>query len=86
MEYRYRTNGVCSSEIVLNINENNVIQDLKVVGGCNGNLKGISELVKGMRVDDVIKKLSGISCGYRNTSCPDQIAKALLKYKENQYK
>lgn len=86
MEYRYKPNGVCSSEIIFNIDENNIIQDLKVIGGCNGNLKGISELVKGMNVDDVIRKLSGIACGYKSTSCPDQIAKALIEYKTIQNK
>lgn len=81
MEYRYRPNGVCSSEMIFIIDENNNIQDLKVIGGCNGNLKGLSELLKGMNIDDVINKLSGIKCGFRNTSCPDQISKALLEYK-----
>lgn len=81
MEYRYRPNGVCSSELIFNIDENNIVQDLKVIGGCNGNLKGISALIKGMSIDDVIQKLSGILCGYRNTSCPDQISKALAEFK-----
>lgn len=83
MEYKYRPNGVCSTEMVFNIDENNVIQDLKVIGGCNGNLKGISKLLKGMKVDEVIEKLSGISCGYRTTSCPDQISKALVEFKQS---
>ena len=83
MEYRYRPNGVCSTEMIFNIDENNVIQDLKVIGGCNGNLKGISKLLKGMKVDDVIERLSGISCGYRTTSCPDQISKALAEFKQS---
>ena len=83
MEYRYKPNGVCSSEIIFNIDENDVIQNLNVIGGCNGNLKGISELVKGMKIDDVIVKLSGIKCGFRNTSCPDQISKALEEYKKS---
>ena len=62
--------------------ENDIIKDLKVIGGCNGNLKGISSLIKGMNRKEVIEKLSGIKCNYRNTSCPDQIAKALKAYKE----
>ncbi len=82
MEYRYKPNGVCSSEMIFIIDENNNIQDLKVIGGCNGNLKGISKLLKEMNIDDVINKLSGITCGFRDTSCPDQISKALLEYKE----
>ena len=81
MEYRYRPNDVCSTEMIFNI-EKNIVKDLKVINGCPGNLKGIASLIKGMNVDDVIEKLSGIKCGLKNTSCPDQISKALLKYKE----
>lgn len=81
MEYRYNPSGVCSTEMIFDIDENNIIRDLKVIGGCNGNLKGISSLVKGMKIDDVIAKLSNVKCGFKNTSCPDQIAKALIKYK-----
>lgn len=83
MEYRYKTQGVCSSEIIFEIDENtNTVKDLKVINGCNGNLKGISSLVKGMKVEDVISKLEGITCGFKNTSCPDQIAKAMKEYLE----
>ncbi len=86
MEYRYKTNGVCSTEIILNINdETNIINDIKILGGCDGNLKGISSLVKGMNIDDVISKLSGIQCGFKTTSCPDQISKALLEYKNRTF-
>ena len=60
--------------------EDGVIKELKVVGGCNGNLKGISSLVKGMTVEEAIKRLDGIKCGFKNTSCPDQIAQALKAY------
>lgn len=84
MEYKYKTKGVCSSEIIFDIDkETKIINDLKVINGCNGNLKGISALVKGMKVDDVISRLDGITCGYRNTSCPDQIAMALKEYLKN---
>ena len=84
MEYRYKTKGVCSTEIIFDIDEETkVINDLKVINGCNGNLKGISALVKGMNVKDIISKLEGITCGYRNTSCPDQIAMALKEYLNN---
>ena len=86
MEYRYKPSGVCSTEMIFDIDEEDIIQDLKVINGCNGNLKGISKLIKGMKVDDVIEKLSGILCGYRNTSCPDQIARALKEYKINKEK
>ena len=84
MEYRYKTKGVCSTEIIFNIDEETkVINDLKIINGCNGNLKGISALVKGMKIEDIISKLEGITCGYRNTSCPDQIAMALKEYLNN---
>ena len=84
MEYKYKTKGVCSTEIIFDIDEETkIINDLKVINGCNGNLKGISALVKGMKVDDVISRLEGITCGYRNTSCPDQIAMALKGYLKN---
>ena len=81
MEYRYRPSGVCSQELIFDIDENNIIKDLKVIGGCNGNLKGISSLIRGMKIDDVIDKLSGIKCNFKNTSCPDQIAESLKAYK-----
>ncbi len=81
MEYRYRPMGVCSQEIIFDI-ENEIVKDLKVTGGCNGNLQGISSLVKGMKIDDIITKLKGIKCGYKQTSCPDQISKALEEYKK----
>lgn len=79
MNYKYIPKGVCSREINFEI-EDGVIKTLNVVGGCNGNLKGISSLLSGMKVDEAIKKLKGIECGYKSTSCPDQIAKALEKY------
>ena len=81
MEYRYKPNGVCSVEMIFDIDENDIVKDLKVIGGCNGNLKGISSLISGMKIDDIIVKLSDIKCGYKDTSCPDQIAKALKEYK-----
>ena len=80
MEYIYRPEGVCSTEMIFEI-ENNIVKSLKVINGCDGNLKGISELVKGMTIDDVIAKLKGIKCGFKSTSCPDQIARALEEFK-----
>ena len=81
MKYHYQTKNVCSKEIILDIDtETNMINNLKVIGGCDGNLKGISSLVSGMKIDDVINKLEGIQCGFKNTSCPDQIAQALKQY------
>ena len=86
MEYRYRTSGVCSTEMIFDIDEDgHVIRDLKVMNGCNGNLKGIAALVKGMKIEDVIERLEGIKGGFKNTSCPDQISKALAHFlEENQ--
>ncbi len=83
MEYRYRPQGVCSTEIIVDV-ENNIIKDLQVINGCNGNLKGISSLVKGMTLDEVISRLRGINCGMKGTSCPDQIAIALEKIKRGE--
>lgn len=80
MEFTYKTNGVCSSTIKIDI-QNDIVQSVKYVGGCNGNLQGISALVKGMSIDEVIEKLSGIRCGFKSTSCPDQLARALKEYK-----
>ena len=62
----------------------NKISGLRVMGGCSGNLQGISKLVEGMDIDEVIEKLSGIRCGFKNTSCPDQLAKALKEFKAEQ--
>ncbi|HHY90603.1 MAG TPA: TIGR03905 family TSCPD domain-containing protein [Clostridiales bacterium] len=73
---RYLTTGVCSREILFSIQDNK-IQNIKFYGGCSGNLQGICKLVEGMDIEEVIKKLSGIRCGYKNTSCPDQLARAL---------
>lgn len=76
MTYEYTPRGVCSRKMILTV-ENGILTDLEVIGGCNGNLQGISALVKGMPIDEVIKKLDGIRCGMRGTSCPDQLAQAL---------
>lgn len=81
MEYIYRPNGVCSRKFTFNI-ENNVIRSLSVEGGCDGNLKGISSILVGMNIDDVIRSFEGIDCKGKGTSCPDQIAKALINYKK----
>ena len=83
MTHTYQTVGTCSRVIELEIDENEVIQEVRFVGGCNGNLQGISALVCGQKIDDVIKKLEGIKCGFKNTSCPDQLAQALKQVKEN---
>ncbi len=82
MEYRYKTSGVCSQEIIIEI-EKDIIKKVTIIGGCAGNTKGVSRLVEGMKVDDVINKLKGIPCGTKRTSCPDQLAKALEQIKES---
>ncbi len=76
MTYEYKTKGTCSSRITFDI-DGNVVKNVKFTGGCNGNLKGIASIVDGMTVEDIEKKLSGITCGFKSTSCPDQLAKAV---------
>ena len=82
MQYIYNTQGTCSRQIVIDADDNGVIENVTFIGGCNGNTQGISSLVKGMKIDDVIAKLKGIKCGFRPTSCPDQLATALIQIKE----
>ncbi len=82
MNYTYKTNGTCSRVIDLEI-ENDKLVNVSFHGGCNGNLKGIGQLVKGMSVDEVIERLEGIRCGFKSTSCPDQLAQALKNYKNS---
>ena len=72
----YRTKGTCSSFIDFDL-DGDIIHNVRFTGGCNGNLKGIGILVEGMRAQDVISKLEGTTCGFKSTSCPDQLAKAL---------
>lgn len=74
----YKTAGVCSSEIHIEVN-GNIIKSVNFIGGCSGNLQGMAHLVEGMEIKDVLSKLEGIKCGYKNTSCPDQLAQALKK-------
>lgn len=76
MKLSYKTNGVCSRTITADI-ENGKVYNLRFEGGCNGNTKGISALVEGMTVEEVISRLEGIRCGFKGTSCPDQLAQAL---------
>lgn len=73
---RYQTSGTCSSYIDVEV-EDGIIKSVAFTGGCHGNLQGISSLVKGMKVEDAIEKLQGIRCGFKPTSCPDQLARAL---------
>lgn len=78
--YTYRPKGVCSQLMTITV-EDGVVLNLDVLGGCNGNLKGIGSLIAGMPVDEVIARLEGIRCGYKDTSCPDQLARALKQMK-----
>ncbi|MCQ2958622.1 MAG: TIGR03905 family TSCPD domain-containing protein [Bacteroidales bacterium] len=81
MKYRYKTTGTCSQQIEFEI-DNNILKNVVFYGGCQGNLQGISSLVEGMKVEDVVKRLEGIHCGMKSTSCPDQLATALKKVLE----
>lgn len=80
MKMSYKPSGVCSRKMDVEI-EDGIVKSAEVLGGCNGNLQGISRLVEGMNVDEAIKRLSGIRCGSKPTSCPDQLAKALTEAK-----
>lgn len=82
MEYRYKTSGVCSQEMIIEIDDD-IVKKVTIVGGCAGNTVGVSKLVEGMQIDEVIKRLKGIPCGYKGTSCPDQLARALEEIKKN---
>ncbi len=77
---RYKTKGTCSSAIDFEV-EDGIVKDVKFIGGCNGNTQGVAALVKGMPVDEVISRLEGIKCGFKPTSCPDQLAKALKEWR-----
>ena len=76
MTYTYKTQGTCSRKITFDL-EDGIVKNVSFEGGCNGNLKGISALVEGRPAEDVISSISGITCGFKSTSCPDQLAKAL---------
>lgn len=76
MEYHYRTHGTCSKEIIINL-DGDTVRSVSFIGGCSGNLKGISSLIAGMKAEEVIRKCRGIRCGLKQTSCPDQLAAAL---------
>lgn len=73
----YQTSGTCSQQIDLDIDDENRVRNVQFLGGCNGNLQGVARLVEGMKVEEVKERLGGIRCGYKNTSCPDQLARAL---------
>lgn len=80
----YKTSGVCSAEIDIEIDdENKIIKFVSFKNGCEGNASGLSRLLQGMKVDDVIEKLEGTTCGRKSTSCPDQLARALKKWRSS---
>ena len=76
MKFNYRTQGTCARSISFDL-EDGIVKNIRFEGGCNGNLKGISALAEGKKAEDIIESLSGIRCGFKSTSCPDQFAKAL---------
>lgn len=80
MQISYKTNGVCARKIFVEV-EDGIVKDVKFEGGCNGNTKGVATLAIGLKADDVIEKLQHIKCGFKNTSCPAQLAEALKQAK-----
>ena len=82
MKYTYRTQGTCSQAIEFEI-EDGILKNVQFYGGCNGNTQGVSALVDGMKVDDVLQRLEGIRCGFKNTSCPDQLCRAIRQAMES---
>ena len=84
MTYSFRPSGVCSQEMRVELDDQGIIRDLKVVGGCSGNLQGISALVRDMPAQEAIARLRGIWCGFKPTSCPDQLAQGLEKILQQQ--
>ncbi len=82
MTYTYKTSGTCAASIEIELTEDNIIENVRFIGGCKGNTQGISALVKGMKAEDVIDRVSGIRCGFKPTSCPDQLSLALKKMLE----
>lgn len=82
MEYRYKPSGVCSQEMIIEV-EDDIIKLVKIIGGCPGNTLGLSKLMVGQNIDEAISKLKGIMCGMKGTSCPDQLSKALEEIKNS---
>lgn len=84
MTYSFRPRGICSQEMRVEVDDQGIIRDLQVLGGCSGNLQGISALVRGMSAQEAVQRLKGIRCGFKDTSCPDQLARNLEKLMEKQ--
>lgn len=83
MHYEYKTRGVCASKIVFDL-EDGIVDNIRFIGGCSGNTQGVAALANGKPADEVISILQGIRCGFKQSSCPDQLAQALLAAKEQQ--
>jgi uncharacterized protein (TIGR03905 family) len=81
MKLSYRPKGVCSQMMNIEVEDGRIVE-VKVIGGCSGNLQGIASLVKGMEVEDAISRMEGIKCGMKSTSCPDQLAQALKQFRD----
>ncbi len=77
MTIQFKTTGVCSKQMNVKIDDEGVVQSVEIIGGCHGNGQGVARLVEGMRAEEAIKKMAGIRCAYKPTSCPDQLSKAL---------
>lgn len=82
MTHTFRPQGVCAQQMKVEVDEQGIIRDLQVMGGCHGNLQGIAALVKGMEAREAVNRLKGIRCGFKSTSCPDQLARNLEKLLE----
>ena len=80
MQYTYTPQGVCSQKMIIEV-EKNIVKSVKIIGGCAGNTVGVSRLVQGMNIDEAIKRLKGIPCGFKSISCPDQLSIALEEVK-----
>ena len=85
MEYRFKPQGVCSSEMIIEL-DGDIIKSVEIIGGCAGNTVGVSKLIEGMKIDEAIKRLKGIPCGFKSTSCPDQLSIELEEAKNSMNK
>ncbi len=85
MQHEYKTRGVCASKILFDL-DGDTVKNIRFVGGCNGNTQGVARLAEGMKIDEVVARLKGVHCGMKPTSCPDQLAQALLAAKEQEAK
>ena len=85
MEYKFKPSGVCSREMIIDL-DGDIIKSVKIIGGCAGNTVGVTRLIEGMKIEEAIKRLKGIPCGFRSTSCPDQLSIALEEAKNNMNK